>query len=278
MRAQDSTDADAGRAPASAVVALAKRPCMALAVVAPPPPPWRSRLRELAVVFLARQWFIDQLRQSFWSPYGLWHAGSDGALDSSRAEGAGTRDGGLRARVPLGLTLLLMLVACGVGTPPPVSRPGGPAASLDMAPPNLPDGGACLPCKPDQPDTCLGHISQCLAVQGTHCCFLPCPYSCKWHTCAPSHPASCEGGTCQTVSGGSCCVYGARLAPGADDEMAARIKRAADRDDARSVVRRCGKNARADSGWLPRSSSSGVTSPEMGGDPPPAWLGAGASR
>lgn len=45
------------------------------------------------------------------------------------------------------------------------------------------------------------------------------------------------------------------------DEEAERIKRAADRDDARSVERRCGRNQRATLAEL-------VTSPDLGSEPP----------
>lgn len=52
-----------------------------------------------------------------------------------------------------------------------------------------------------------------------------------------------------------------------DDEMAERIKRAAQRDDARSVERRCGKNVGADASSAPRYPHPGATSPEIGGNP-----------
>jgi hypothetical protein len=64
-----------------------------------------------------------------------------------------------------------------------------------------------------------------------------------------------------------------------DEAMAERIKRAADRDDARSVERRCGKNFGADLNGAPRRPRSvSVTSPEMGGDPPLPWPVEGALR
>ena len=66
-----------------------------------------------------------------------------------------------------------------------------------------------------------------------------------------------------------------RSMPPLDDEaMVERIKAAADRDDARSVERRCGRNAGADTYGRPRYPKPAVTSsPELGGNPPPTWRG-----
>lgn len=240
---------------------LALRPCMALVRVEPPTPThWlRGRLRALLLVHLEHQLHREQLQRALAPYFPEW-------LNKT-------------ARPLLALALGIFVSACGVDPSPPGPRPTTQATLHDMAQPSTGDGGSCLPCKPDQPDSCLGHIGQCLLVQGAYCCFLPWPYSCKWHPCSSSDPDSCAGGACMPVSGGSCCVYGARLTPGDDEEMAARIKRAADRDDARSVERRCGKNVRAGREEESRRlRPAAPTFPEIGGDPPSPRLMEGALR
>jgi hypothetical protein len=240
-----------------ATTALALRPCMALVRVEPPAHWLRGRLRALLLVHLEREFHREQLRRAF-APYLPEWLKPD--------------------RWMLALCLGVLLSACGAEPAPPGPRPPAQAALSDMAPPAAPDGAACLPCRPDQPDTCLGAIGRCELSQGRYCCSLPWPYSCRWHTCSQGDPSSCQGGTCQPVSGGSCCVYGAQLAPHLDEDMADQIKRAADRDDARSVERRCGKNFGADFTGAPRRPRPASTNPEMGGDPSSPSLMEGALR
>lgn len=189
--------------------ALALRPCMALVRVEPPPAsPWpRGRLRELLLAHLKYQLHREQLQRALAPYYPEWFLRK-------------------ASRLLLALVLGVFVSACGAEPAPPGPRPITQAPLQDMAQPSTGDGGACLPCKPDQPDTCLGAIGRCELAQGRYCCSLPWPYSCRWHTCSPTDPGSCQGGTCQPVSGGSCCVYGAPIAAkgqqhpvGTTDEM-----------------------------------------------------------